>query len=105
LQEGKHAEYLDRLSDTVRRYLGGRYNFDGIESTTDEVLTELSRIRPQIPMFTDIQGMLQDCDLVKFARMSPETQQCLLMLETADRVVRETMPQSASSTSAKQVQS
>ena len=38
-------DWIDRLSDVVRTYLGGRYGFDGIESTSDEVLEHLRKLR------------------------------------------------------------
>jgi hypothetical protein len=92
VEAGQLAEHLDRVSDTVRRYLGGRYGFEGIESTTDEVLSSLRRLAPKLALFDDVRRMLQDCDLVKFARLAPTEADCLAALDQAERVVRETMP-------------
>ena len=39
LDAGQGAVFVDQLSDVVRAYLGGRYAFDGLETTTDEMLT------------------------------------------------------------------
>ena len=41
VDEGRYAEHFDRVCDAVRKYLGGRYGFDGLETTTDE----MTRIR------------------------------------------------------------
>jgi hypothetical protein len=53
LEDGKRGEYFDRVSDALRRYLGGRYGFDalgqaesGLETTTEEMLDLLKRVRP-----------------------------------------------------------
>ena len=37
----RFAEHFDRVSDCVRKYLGDRYGFDGLESTTRETLAVL----------------------------------------------------------------
>ena len=40
LSDGASASSWIEL-DALREYLGGRYGFDGLESTTDEVLSRL----------------------------------------------------------------
>ncbi len=90
--EGKRAEHVDQVSDVVRVYLGARFGFDGIESTTDEVLQALRRIHPPLLVFDDVRRLLQDSDLVKFARWSPTDEDCEQVLDTAERIVRATMP-------------
>ena len=41
MAEGRFAEHFDRVSDIVRKYLGLRFGFDGLESTTREALAVL----------------------------------------------------------------
>lgn len=98
VQAGQLAEHVDRVSDITRRYLGLRYGFNGIESTTDEVLQSLGRAVPSAPTATAIAVLLCDCDLVKFARMAPTTEDCWRMLQDVERIVIETMPRVANST-------
>jgi hypothetical protein len=43
LDASRHAEYFDRVSDAVRGYLGARFGFDGLESTSDEILIALRK--------------------------------------------------------------
>jgi hypothetical protein len=43
LDVARFQEYFDRVNDAVRAYLGARYGFDGLESTTDEILQGLRR--------------------------------------------------------------
>lgn len=102
----RYGEYFDRTSDAVRGYLGARFGFDGLESTTDEILTALRtqgagfvRIEPGevegpapgIPL-AEIARFLRDCDLVKFANLTPTPEQCATSIEIGERIVRKTMP-------------
>ena len=109
LDAQRYAEYFDRTSDAVRGYLGARFAYDGLESTTDEALAALLRngggfIRydsggqhqsgiplPGIPL-EEIAGFLRECDLVKFANLVPTPDQCVASLATGERIVRATMP-------------
>ncbi len=116
LERGRHAEYIDLVSDAVRGYLGARFGFDGLESTTDEILASVrvsgagfvrldmldtrdrEPLAPAASMFAagvslrEIAGLLAECDLVKFAGMRPTTPQCHDALEVGERIVRGTMP-------------
>jgi hypothetical protein len=90
--EGRFAEHFDRVSDTVRKYLGARYGFDGLESTTREALFVLRRVTPRITVLDTIESFLQKADLVKFARLTPSGEDCELALNRAETLVRETLP-------------
>lgn len=107
LDAERHAEYYDRVSDAVRGYLGARFGFDGLESTTDEILTALKKqaagfVRldtattdgapaPGVPL-ADVQRFLADCDLVKFANLTPSPDQCATAIAAGELIVRKTMP-------------
>jgi hypothetical protein len=107
LDARRHAEYFDRVSDAVRGYLGARFGFDGLESTSDEILTALKRqaggfVRidaaedmagpaPGVPL-DEIRRFLGDCDLVKFANLKPSPEQCSTSLTAGEHIVRATMP-------------
>lgn len=90
--KGQFSEHYDLVSDAVRRYLGLRYGFDGIESTSDEVIQCLRATSPPVSCFAAIVTMLEECDLVKFARMAPTPDDCGQVLKQAEQVVRDTMP-------------
>jgi hypothetical protein len=92
LAEGRTDEFFDRVSDCVRRYLGARYGFDGLESTSDEMRALLRRVRPPVPVLPQIGEFLADCDLVKFARVQPVEQDCLDALRRGETIVRRTVP-------------
>ena len=109
LDVGRHAEYFDRVSDAVRGYLGARFGFDGLESTSDEILgalkkqaigfvridtgSDLNAPAPGIPL-ADVRHFLAECDLVKFANLTPSPDQCASALTSGEHIVRSTMPYS-----------
>ncbi|MBL9028660.1 MAG: hypothetical protein JNL21_41090 [Myxococcales bacterium] len=97
LVEGPYAELYDRASDVVRKYLGARYGFsglgfEGLDTTTDEMLTLLKRVRPQVPSLDVVRKFLEECDLVKFARVEPSRFACGDALQMAEDIVRATTP-------------
>jgi hypothetical protein len=95
LETQRFGEFFDRVNDAVREYLGSRFGFDGLESTTDETLASLKKVPHfDIPM-PEITGFLQDCDLVKFADVTPTLEECERVLGAAERMVRATMPPAA----------
>lgn len=91
-REGRFAEHFDRVSDILRRYLGDRYGFDGLESTTREMLGELRRATPRIPVLDEIERFLRQADLVKFARLTPTEVECTTALGEAEQIVDRTVP-------------
>ena len=98
LAEGKRrAELYDQVSDAVRKYLGARYGFeglgfDGLETTTGEMMSLLRRVRPQVPELERVRAFLAECDLVKFARVDPTPFAWKDALDHAESIVRATMP-------------
>lgn len=95
LETQRLADFYDRVNDAVRQYLGARFGFDGLESTTAETLRALKRA-PHfgLPM-PEVAAFLQDCDLVKFADLTPTLEDCERALAQAERIVRATMPAQA----------
>lgn len=113
LEARRYSEYFDRTSDALRRYLGARFGFDGLESTTDEILSALDKqaggfIRRDAPdggaragllpapgvSFDRVARFLRECDLVKFANLTPTSEQCATSITTGEAIVRGTMPAS-----------
>ncbi len=92
LEDGKHVELVDAVSDALREYFGARYDFNGLESTTDEVLARLRNVGLGAGMQNEITVLLGECDLVKFAKALPNEEQCERMIEGAIGIVRGTMP-------------
>lgn len=92
LEVGRFGEYFDRVNDVIRSYLGARYGFDGLESTTDETLAALSRAQLQGISYGELVEFLRECDLVKFANVVPSPEECSRALDAGERIVRSTTP-------------
>ena len=90
-REGRFAEVFDRVSDVLRRYLGDRYGYDGLESTTREALVSLRAVAPAIDDLPGIETFMRDADLVKFARLTPSEDECLDLLARAEGIVTRTI--------------
>ena len=86
--------YFD-LSEAIREYLGGRFGFDSLEMTTEELVVAMRRVPLESArgvVGSEIEGWLSSCDLVKFAKFSPSTEQARGALETAILMVAATRP-------------
>ena len=101
VSQARFAEHYDRISDAVRKYLGGRYGFDGLETTTREMSSLLRRVEPGVMELPSILSFLEECDLVKFARLTPSEKDCTDILDSAERIVRVTMPAARSTPDAR----
>jgi hypothetical protein len=94
IEQGLTGELFDEVSLAIRAYLGLRFGFDGLESTTRELLEQLGRLGPGAPareLVEEIELLLRRADLVKFANLAPEAAECELALERGERIVRGTM--------------
>lgn len=92
IAEKRAEEYVDGVSAALREYLGRRYGFDGLESTTDEIIRTLERIRPHKLALSSVSILLEQCDLVKFAKASPDEALCDEVWNGAVAMVRATTP-------------
>ena len=93
--QGRLTAHLERVNHVLREYLGERYGFDGLESTTEEVLASLQRSSLPAPLFVETETMLRESDLVKFADAKPTEVQCTQALDGVESIVRRTMRQDA----------
>ncbi len=80
------------MSEVLREYLGKGYGFDGLESTSDEILTRLETLRPHRLSLSGVQLLLAQCDLVKFARLPPDAAQCDDLFDGVQGLIRATTP-------------
>ena len=71
-QSGKVKEYHTEVTDIIRQYLEGRFRIMALESTTDEILEDLSGTN-EIPAASreKLLQILTLADLVKFAKAQP----------------------------------
>jgi hypothetical protein len=92
-QKGMVLDFYVLLSDTVRRYVEGRFGIKAPEQTTKEFL-QAARFHPAIR--DDHQRMLaaflRAADMVKFAAQRPGPAECDRGLDAARGFVRESTP-------------
>ncbi|HEY6000135.1 MAG TPA: hypothetical protein VI078_12675, partial [bacterium] len=91
---GPDAEVWYReLSDVVRRYLEDRFALRAPERTTEELIREAAVSGQLKPAHQELVRLfLAHCDLVKFARHRPSSEDASRALAAAERLVRETAP-------------
>lgn len=96
IHEDAIEAFTDELSDILRAYLGERYGFDGLESTSDELLESLETISrsgaAKQEAVESVRAFLHEADLVKFARARLDADQLDAILYSARRIVLETRP-------------
>jgi hypothetical protein len=88
----KVKEHYTRVTDVVRRYLGGVFGFDAIDLTTHEAMQALEDIPQSAGVRASVQGLLEEADLVKFAKHQPEMPACRRALEGARGIVAAARP-------------
>lgn len=80
-QNDKVKEYYTRLTGILRKYLENRFGIKALESTSNEIMTDLGEIMRQEEKDLELmREILQTADMVKFAKFKPEESvngQCL----------------------------
>ncbi len=73
---GRIKEFYERISGILRYYIEDRFDLHAPERTTEEFLAELQRTDVLAASDKDVLGeFLVHCDLVKFAKHAPTTEQ------------------------------
>jgi oxygen tolerance protein BatD len=90
LARGAIKEFYIELAEIVRRYLEACYGIDTFERTTGEIVDALLAARVSVKPVAMTGDLLQACDLVKFAKYRPESEETRRAVEAAYRLVDET---------------
>lgn len=90
---GEPALFAEAVADTLRVYLGERFQFHAPDRTTEEFLEEL-KSQPQMtdPQKSLLGQFLVFCDLSKFAQHDPSEEECRNLHAIAVQLVNETAP-------------
>ena len=89
----KIEPFYVELSAIVRRYLEARFGLRAPERTTEEFIRDALSARKLSDAHRElVAGFLEQSDLVKFARHAPGQADMHNALDSAERLVRETMP-------------
>ena len=71
-QRGDCKLYYTRLTDIVRRYISRRYEVGAMEMTSSQILSSVAAI-DTVECQNELRALLEIADFVKFAKMSPST--------------------------------
>ncbi len=74
-QNNRHKSYYSGLTDILRTYIVARYGFGAMEMTSDEIIGTLKNFELPAKSAYDLQTVLRDADLVKFAKATPGGEQ------------------------------
>jgi hypothetical protein len=85
--------YFTVLSDVVRKYIERRFEISALDRTTAEIRGEIKRVKLDQSLRELITGLLFFCDLVKFAKYVPSTEEVEERLNHAYSIVNLTKPE------------
>src|SRR5690606_2199586 len=91
LSRGQFTTHLERVHHVLRQYLGGRYGFEGLESTTEEALGAIRAPRLPRPPSAQTEHMLRESAHGQFANLVPPGARCKTALGDVERLVRLTL--------------
>ena len=72
LSKGLVKTHYIELTEILRRYFDREFELDTLESTTDETLDLLKQAQVSTVMLKQIRELLEEADLVKFAKSTPD---------------------------------
>ena len=96
LEQGKVKEYHIRLSEIIRSYVEGQLAVPAMELTTSEVVVGLRSAALDPALCGDFRHFLEGCDLVKFAKYRPGSDDSRALLSEGRGLVDRTSGTSSS---------
>jgi hypothetical protein len=91
-RQGLTRPFYFRLSEIVRSYLGERFAFEALESTTPELLETLRRLHTPGLAVKELSDFAVASDFARYAKAQPSADECKAALEFAYRLVQATTP-------------
>jgi hypothetical protein len=79
--------YYSKLTDILRQYLEYRYNWQALESTTEEIEVDLPRYNLKEKAKDNLLEILRTADLVKFAKLLPLPDVNIRMMDSAYKFI------------------
>ena len=90
LERGQVKEYHVRISEILRRYIEGQLEVPALELTTQEVVGGMQRAALGGRVTGAFRTFLERCDLVKFAKLRPGSDEARALMAQARELVRMT---------------
>ena len=91
-EKGKLKEHYIELSYILRSYLSARYTLSMLENTTSEAQLLLRQIGLHEETIRTIGKVLDQSDMVKFAKSAPEETEVLKISQLVRQIIAETSP-------------
>lgn len=90
IAKGEYKLFYLRLSEVFRKYLERRYGIQALERTTFEIIQEFRGLALPKQEEESIRRLLDDCDMVKFAKYDPTPEDIRKDFDSAKAFVLET---------------
>ena len=90
LKRGDMATYHTQIADVLREYIGSRYQIPALALTTTALLHAMLQAEIQTQCVAQVQQLLANCDMVKFATYQPDLAEASDRIADARRIVDET---------------
>ncbi len=98
-QAGEYKGYYSRLTDILRTYISGRYGVAAMEMTSPEIIAASKELDLPRRCEMELQELLRDADLVKFAKAEFEASENERYFQSAKLFVELTKPEEEESES------
>ncbi len=91
-QQGNLKGYYTNLTDILRVYFEGRFAFQAMEQTSDDILLDFKKCDTEAGLDLKLKEILEIADLVKFAKAEPLAEENERCIESAYSIVLKTKP-------------
>ena len=88
-ERGLYKPHYTEVMDVLRAYVEGRYELEVLDRTTPELLAAMREKGIERALCGRLGGLLEEADLVKFARWTPDVDSARALLDAARNWVRE----------------
>lgn len=89
-QKNRYKLYYTRLTDILREYIERRFGVNAMEMTSEEIIVALRGLEIPEKNYREFKSLLENADLVKFAKYEPEADYNEQAYQTAYYFVEET---------------
>ncbi|MBO4370062.1 MAG: hypothetical protein J5808_01715 [Paludibacteraceae bacterium] len=91
-QTGEVKEFYTDVTDVLRTYFSKRFEINAMESTTEEILADVKKIDEMADYRAELKQVLEQADLVKFAKHIPMESEHYAAIDSAYHIVEGTKP-------------
>lgn len=91
-QQGFIKDYHTEITEIIRKYFEGRFNFRALEMTSSEILACLSYLEEGKNILELSNDFFNNADMVKFAKFQPMPSVNEEMMKQAYKIVNDTIP-------------